>query len=364
VTTRLSYLPHTETFADFAGRHRGETIIVCGCGPSLKNFPIRPACVTIGVNDVGRRFDPDYLVVVNPPAQFPPDRRAAITESRARAVFTQYADWRLQHAPRVPIAFGSYGGVDVSNPNVLHYTRNSPYVAVCLALHFGAARIGLIGVDFTNDHFFGATGVHNLAGSLNEIDAEYARLCVACASHGVEIVNLSPISRLSSLERASLDTFLKPSGPPIAAKTALRVVSYSVTPVAGVPAILARCIEARTQAHARCVWATNDYGNGVVFDGDREWARSPREAEAEIEQADVVIAHNGKIDERHRRLIAGKPVVTMADNYAWNVDTRLVEQGMPGVVVGQYQATLPEFDGWRIVPNPVPLWEPAFSPGS
>ena len=90
--------------------------------------------------------------------------------------------------------------------------------------------------------------------------------------------------------------------------------------------------------------------------------KTPREAEAEIERADVIIAHNGKIDERHRRLIAGKPIVTMAHNYAWNVDTRFVQQGMPGVVVGQYQATLPEFAGWRIVPNPVPLWEPAFSP--
>ena len=264
-----------QTFADFAGRHRGEAVIVCGCGASLNTLPSRPDCVTIGVNDVGRRFDPDYLVVVNPPAQFPPDRRAAVTESRARAVFTQYADWRLRHAPRVPIALGSYGGVDVSNPNVLHYTRNSPYVAVCLAIHFGAARVGLIGIDFTNDHFFGATGVHNLAGSLNEIDAEYARLRDACAACGVEIVNLSQISRLTSLEHASLDAFLKSSGAPTEARKALRVVSYSVTPVAGVPAILARCIAARTEAHARCVWATNDYGNGVAFEGDLEWARHP-----------------------------------------------------------------------------------------
>ena len=264
----------------------------------------------------------------------------------------------------MPIAFGVYGGVDFSNPNVLHYTRNSPYVAVCLAIHMGAARIGLIGVDLTNDHFFGATGVHPLAGSLNQIDAEYARLRDACAARGVEVVNLSPISRLTSLPRASLDTFLSPSSEPAEARNALRVVSYSVTPVAGVPAILARCIAARTQCHPRCVWATNDYGNGVVFDGDIEWTRRPKEAEAEIEQADVIIAHNGKIDERHRRLVAGKPIVTMAHNYAWNVDTRLVEQGMPGVVVGQYQATLPEFDGWSVVPNPVPLWEPAFSPGA
>src|SRR5262249_24619573 len=57
-----------------------------------------------------------------------------------------------------------------------------------------------------------------------------------------------------------------------------------------------------------------------------------------------------------------KAVVTMAHNCAWNVDQRFVRQGFPGVVVGQYQATLPEFAGWTIAPNPVPTWEPAYTP--
>ncbi len=228
--------PLAETLADFAGRHRGATILVCGCGPSLKDLPVRPGCISIGVNDVGRHFDPDYLVVVNPPAQFRPDRRQAITDSRARAVFTQYRDWRPQHALRVPIALGAYGGADFTNQNVLHYTRNSPYVALCLAIHLGAARIGLIGVDFTDDHFFGATGVHPLAGSLNQINAEYARLRDACTARGVELVNLSPVSRLTSLLRASLMAFLQaepaaPRPPP-----ALHIVPDSAASVVRTPA--------------------------------------------------------------------------------------------------------------------------------
>ena len=39
-------------------------------------------------------------------------------------------------------------------------------------------------------------------------------------------------------------------------------------------------------------------------------ARPPAEAEAAIAEADVVIAHNGKIEARHRRLLDGKPVVS------------------------------------------------------
>jgi hypothetical protein len=53
----------------------------------------------------------------------------------------------------------------------------------------------------------------------------------------------------------------------------------------------------------------------------------------------------------------------MAHNYMWNVDQTFVAQGFPGVVVGQYQATLPEFHNWSAVPSPVPLWEEVFQPG-
>ena len=67
----------------------------------------------------------------------------------------------------------------------LHYTQNSPYVALCLALHLGAERIGLIGVDFTEGHFFGRTGKHALVDKLAQIDAEYGRLAHAARQRGV-----------------------------------------------------------------------------------------------------------------------------------------------------------------------------------
>ena len=143
----------------------------------------------------------------------------------------------------------------------------------------------------------------------------------------------------------------------------LRIVSYATTPVAGVPAILARCIASVTGHSARCVWATEAYGNGVAFSGDVQWRRQPREAAQLLEAADLVIVHNGKVDAAHRRLLESKPVVTMAHNYGWNVDWHFVKRGLPGVVVGQYQATLPEFAGWTLVPNPIPLWETEHLPG-
>ena len=189
-------------FADYADRHRGETVIVCGCGSSLALLTQPGRFVTIGVNDVGRRFTPDYLVVVNERRQFDRERYVHVERSEAKAVFTQLD---LPHPRAVRFRLGRRGGTDCADPESLHYTANSPYVAVNLARHMGARRIGLIGVDFTDDHFFAATGRHPLAGQLAQIDREYAALAEACRADGVLLANLSPTSRLESLPRAELD---------------------------------------------------------------------------------------------------------------------------------------------------------------
>jgi glycosyltransferase involved in cell wall biosynthesis len=190
--------------AAFKGAHAGETLVVCGCGASLNDFAHPERYVTIGVNDVGRLFDPTYLVVVNPRAQFRGDRFRWVEASNACALFTQLDLGRVA-PPVVRFKLGQYGGTEIGAAEVLHYTQNSPYVAVCLAAYMGAARIGLVGVDLTDHHFFAPTGRHSLAGRLREIDAQYGRLAAALAKRGVELVNLSPISRLASLRRARVE---------------------------------------------------------------------------------------------------------------------------------------------------------------
>lgn len=345
------------------GRHVGATVVVCGCGESLNTLRDPARVLTIGVNDVGRRFTPDYLVVVNPRSQFAPDRWPHVAATQAKAVFTQLPDPGLAHPQVVRFRLGRAGGTDFADPGVLHHTRNSPYVAVGLAVQMGATRIGLLGVDLTDHHFFGPTGRHPLAHRLAQIDLEYGRLAAALRERGVELVNLSASSRLASLPKADLDTWLGTAPASAPARTGLKIVSYATTPVAGVPALLARCISHATPHTARCVWARSGYGNGVDFAGDVEWTRHPGAARQLLEAADLVIVHNGHADPAHRRLLESKPVLTMAHNYGWNVDMGFVRAGGPGVVVGQYQATLPEFAGWQVVPNPLPWWEPEHALG-
>jgi len=192
--------------SSFKDIHKGKDIIVCGCGESLRDLTQPERFITIGVNDVGRLFHPDYLVVVNPRRQFSGDRFRFVETSQAKYLFTQL-ELGISHPNIVKFKLGTYGGTNGSDPNVLHYTQNSPYVALCLAAHMGASRIGLIGVDFTDNHFFGKTGKHALAGQLAQVDVQYLKLRDSFAQRGIEILNLSANSRLTALPKMDIELF-------------------------------------------------------------------------------------------------------------------------------------------------------------
>lgn len=216
--TAADLLP--DRFALYRDRHRGASMLVCGCGSSLALLEQPERWLTIGVNDVGRRFTPDYLVILNERRQFDRDRYAEIERTQAKAVFTQLAQLELPQTRVVRFRLGRRGGTERSEGDELHYSNNSPYVAVNLARHFGAERIGLIGVDFCDDHFFAATGRHPLAGQLPQIKRDYAALAAACRADGVELVNLSPTSRLTVLPRMSLAEWAVDAHPARASATA------------------------------------------------------------------------------------------------------------------------------------------------
>lgn len=207
---RLSGLgaPPPREYREYRGLHAGEHILVCGCGSSLSRIVAPERLVTIGVNDVGRLFDPDYLVVLNPPSQFSRDRFQYIARSRAHAIFSQL-DLGIDHPNLVRLKLGRKGGTDLSDPNLLPYTRNSPYPAICLAVHMGAHRVGVMGVDFTDNHFFAKTGPHSLANECAQIDREYQQLYASCLRHGVEVFNLSEESRLTAFPKMSQQEFMR-----------------------------------------------------------------------------------------------------------------------------------------------------------
>ena len=79
--------PNPTTLAHFRDSHGRESVMVCGCGPSLRVPP--GGLPTIGVNDIGRPFTPIHPVVVNPPGQFRSDGFQYVRVSQAKTLFTQ-----------------------------------------------------------------------------------------------------------------------------------------------------------------------------------------------------------------------------------------------------------------------------------
>ena len=190
----------------FKDLHQTEKILICGCGESLNDLEQPENFITVGVNDVGRKFQPDYLVVVNPKEQFAGDRFQYVESSKAKYIFTQL-DLPVEHPNIVKFKLGTFGGTDFSRTDVLHYTNNSPYIALNLAILMGAKLIGLIGVDFTDHHFFAETGSHTLAPQFEAINGQYEKRAAAAENENIEVFNLSKISRLTAFPKISIDEF-------------------------------------------------------------------------------------------------------------------------------------------------------------
>jgi hypothetical protein len=201
-------------FRSFKDVHRGKAIIVCGCGQSALNFKRPASALTIGVNDFGRKFDPDYLLVMDPPGTFTPARFHYIENSRARYVFSdQYFDLKCSKLVRFKLHQVAKPKFD--DPNSLFYIDKpitSPFMAVNLAAHMGAGLIGLIGVDYTENHFFAATGSHVLTPHLEGIDRRFFLLLDALQNLGIKFFNLSPESLLRSVPKISINDFTAEAG--------------------------------------------------------------------------------------------------------------------------------------------------------
>ena len=111
----------------------------------------------------------------------------------------------------VNFELGSTDVKSLDTPNKIDHFINSPFVAVGLAYKLGAKNIGLIGVDFTDGHFYNPKdGAHPVMriNHLRKVNTAYNKLKVALASRGVSLYNLSPISNVE-LPKITLAEFSK-----------------------------------------------------------------------------------------------------------------------------------------------------------
>lgn len=210
ITTSIksTYLGNT-LYPNYINKFRGETFIIAGCGASLNYYTDFSKYYVIGVNDIERILTPDFLVVVNDHRTFMRGRWEYVRDSMSPVIFTHLENpgpiTRASHLCKIKI--GNRNNPNLDDLSLVDYTMNSPYMAAIIAYQLGAKKIGMVGVDFTNDHFFSNTGTHKLSKHVKNIDLEYSVLRNNLESRGVKVANLSPISLLESWPKMTLDQF-------------------------------------------------------------------------------------------------------------------------------------------------------------
>jgi len=194
---------------DYIGKYKDCDFIVAGCGSSMNSFTDFSKYYVVGVNDIERILTPDFLVVVNDYRTFTRGRWEWVRDSMSPVIFSHMTNpGPINRKESLALLkLGKRNNPDLSRTDSVDHTMNSPYMGVIIAYQLGAKKIGLVGVDFTQDHFFSKSGTHKLTKGLKNINEEYGVLRAELEKRGVKVANLSTISMLSSWPKMSLEEF-------------------------------------------------------------------------------------------------------------------------------------------------------------
>jgi len=112
--------------------HSGQDMIVCGCGPSVAELPQTLDIPTIGVNDIWAYHECNYILMLDGPKAFKPERINRIVASMPdRWFLTKAADksWKTYKKPRQPVTLFDdllMPGARITTPSLavgLHFTH-------------------------------------------------------------------------------------------------------------------------------------------------------------------------------------------------------------------------------------------------
>jgi hypothetical protein len=196
---------------DYTGKYKGESFIIAGCGSSINSYRDFSDHYVIGVNDIERILTPDFLVVVNEIGTFMRGRWQYVDKTLSPVIFSHLDNpGPIERSENiVNIKLGERDSLNLDDLTKVDFTTNSPYMAAIIAYQMGASKIGIVGVDFTNHHFFSDTGTHRLSKNIVSIDSQYMKLRIELEKRGVKVANLSSISALEAWPKMDLETFNK-----------------------------------------------------------------------------------------------------------------------------------------------------------
>lgn len=120
------------------------TINILGLGESLSRY-IYDENKTIGVNDIWKKVQTNYLVCVDRPSRFEPERLEIIKTCKPEKFFSHITEWKQFHENYEHIDLCYEAKLDSEQ---VRCSNNSTFVACIMAFRLGAKNIQIYGADF------------------------------------------------------------------------------------------------------------------------------------------------------------------------------------------------------------------------
>lgn len=192
----------------------GGTVLILGSGPSLAKADVDYARDKvdgiIAVNDT-YKYAPDALCLYAADGHWWDWHKGAKEPHKVGKVsypaFTGRFKYTLQKREGISLLKrGPARGLSL-DPSYVATGYNSVYQAINVAVHFGATRVLLLGVDMHGGHFFGHHPNHSHP-PFNYCLTAFQTLVEPLRAAGVEVINCSRQTALTCFPRQSLESVL------------------------------------------------------------------------------------------------------------------------------------------------------------
>jgi hypothetical protein len=166
-------------------------IDVLALGESIADFS-DSGNLTIGVNDIAKHHQCDFIVTADSPSRFTSQRLQTIVHSKCIAVVSHYPEWRslVQNFRHINLLKGR-GNIDLHSSK-FSYSNNSAFIACVLAFKLGAKVITMYGVDLVTHPNLGRKAL------LDTARKDFKNLRAAMKLHDV-ILQVSQTSQLRDI---------------------------------------------------------------------------------------------------------------------------------------------------------------------
>jgi len=174
---------------DIYNLHKGQSVLILGCGESRDLPDMNEYDIIFGVNYIQQYLPCNYLLVIDKKENFNEERQSIILNKKIKSLFTCISDWdSANYTNKIIFELGTLNLQNFGNKEgIVDHSIISPYVAILICYYLGFSKIDVAGVDIlTHD---------KLKNYRDVIKKDLTLLKTVLGKKGCKLTNLSPAFR-------------------------------------------------------------------------------------------------------------------------------------------------------------------------